>query len=138
MFIIVLEDTPSRIEWLKRTVEPFGIMVLHSPLVRVFLELVERHEPIVGVVLDHDLGGYSMPVSLQDPEGLDGVDAVEQVTKVINTRFLVWSSNHEEAPRMEAILRQRGATLVDRASWGANRPGVHETITRWIEATRDA
>ncbi len=126
--VLCLEDTESRIRWLRQICESYGCALYATPLVKEFLSLCEMHgtsSTVKAVVLDHDLGGYSMPVSLQDPDGLDGIDAVERMP-VLGVPVLVWSSNDVESPRMEQLLGERGYREVERKPWYYNQRASQE------------
>src|SRR5262245_10158676 len=101
--VVVLEDSDVRVQWLRDLMEPLGFEVRAHDHVQQFLRLVkDAGIRLTGVVLDHDLGGYRMPISLQDGDGLDGLDAAEKMPATVPT--LVWSTNHIEAPKMVETL----------------------------------
>lgn len=130
--VLCLEDTPSRVTWLEGIAKEHGAVVHSSPLVKTFLALCAEHGAAeLTIVLDHDLGGYAMPVSFQDPDGLDGIDAVEQMP-VFVAPVLVWSTNHLEAPKMVETLRKRGFTSVARIPWSSNRAEMAEQLHVWL------
>jgi hypothetical protein len=72
-----------------------------------------------------------MPVSLQDSDGLDGIDAVERMP-VMTTPVLVWSSNDDESPRMEQLLRGRGFPEVSRNPWHGDRDEIADKLREWL------
>jgi hypothetical protein len=131
--VLCLEDTESRIRWLRGICDSYGCTLHSTPLVCEFLLLCQRHvsSDVKAIVLDHDLGGYSMPVSLQDPDGLDGIDAVEQML-VLTAPVLIWSSNDVESPRMERLLGERGYTEVSRQAWYGDRDEIAATLRSWL------
>lgn len=131
--VLVLEDTPSRINWLRERATSYGATVHSTAIVKEFLTLYQMHakSDVRAIVLDHDLGGYLMPVSFQDPDGLDGIDAVEQMP-FINAPVLIWSSNDDESPRMEQLLRGRGFNPVSRQPWYGDRDAIYATLRQWF------
>lgn len=129
--VLVLEDTPSRVRWLGDLCQRHGATLVATSTVRRFLSEIATIQPPCVVVLDHDLGGYSMPVSLQDADGLDGMDAVQAMPPTL-ARFLIWSTNHTEAPRMAASLRSRGYSWVVQASWAEERELIESTLHDWL------
>lgn len=133
--VLCLEDTPSRVVWLEGIAKEHGAVVHSSSSVKTFLALCKLcrdfGEVEVTFVLDHDLGGYAMPVSMQDSDGLDGMDAVEQMPELL-APVLVWSTNHIEAPRMEETLRKRNFTIVARMPWSNDRTEMAEQLHAWL------
>lgn len=131
--VLCLEDTPSRVRWLEAIAKEYGATVHATASVKTFLELCQTHgEQELTFVLDHDLGGYSMPVSLQDADGLDGLDAVEQMP-VFVAPVLIWSTNATEAPIMEDTLKKRGYSTVARLAWAAgDRDEILAQLREWL------
>jgi len=131
--VLCLEDTESRIRWLREIAKSYDATVHSTALVKEFLTLCQMHSKsdVRAIVLDHDLGGYSMPVSLQDSDGLDGIDAVERMP-FINAPVFVWSSNDQEAPRMHQLLRGRGFDPVEQKPWYGDREEIAATLRAWF------
>lgn len=130
--VLCLEDTPSRIRWLEVIAKEHDAVVHFTDNVRFFLDLCRTHSAAeLTIVLDHDLGGYSMPVSLQDADGLDGIDAVEQMP-VLGAPVLIWSTNLTEAPRMEKVLRERGYSTIARLPWAGDRAEMAAQLHEWF------
>jgi CheY-like chemotaxis protein len=133
--VLCLEDTESRIVWLRDVARHYGATVHATARVKEFLLLCQNHAvaDVKAIVLDHDLGGFSMPVSLQDPDGLDGLDAAERIPATVShAPVLVWSSNDEEAPRMAQILRGRGFLTVARMPWYGERSDIAAKLHDWL------
>jgi CheY-like chemotaxis protein len=130
--VLCLEDTPSRVRWLEAIAKEHGAVVHFTDNVKFFLELCRVHSAAeLTIVLDHDLGGYAMPVSLQDADGLDGIDAVQQMP-VLGAPVLIWSTNHTEAPKMEETLRERGYSTIARFPWASNRDEMAAQLHEWL------
>jgi len=131
--VLCLEDTPSRVRWLEAIAKEHDAVVYATSLVSVFLSLCQTcSAEELTIVLDHDLGGHAMPVSFQDSEGFDGVDAVEQMP-VLLAPVLIWSTNHLEAPKMEETLRKRGYSTIARLPWSAgNRDEMAAQLHEWL------
>lgn len=130
--ILCLEDTPSRVRWLETLAKEYKTTVYYQSSVRAFLDLCNTYkEADLTIVLDHDLGGFSMPMSLQDADGLDGIDAVEQMP-VFVAPVLIWSTNDTEAPRMEETLRKRGFSTVVRIPWTSDRIKMAAQLHKWL------
>jgi len=130
--VLCLEDTPSRIQWLTDIAVQYGAVVYATPMVNIFLDLCREHaEAELTIVLDHDLGGYSMPVSLQDSDGLDGMDAAT-LMPVMAAPVLIWSSNNIDAEMMEKTLSQRGFLMVVRMPWYGDKVAIEEQIREWL------
>jgi CheY-like chemotaxis protein len=131
--ILCLEDTPSRVRWLEGIAKKHGATVYATAWVTRFLEACRAQSAVaeLTIVLDHDLGGFSMPVSLQDADGLDGIDAVEQMPLLV-APVLIWSTNHIEAPRMEETLRFRGFSTVVRMPWSSDRDDMAAQLHEWL------
>lgn len=131
--VLVLEDTESRIRWLREIATSYGLAVHSTAIVNDFIGLCEAHSSrseVKAIVLDHDLGGYLMPVSLQDPNGHDGVDAVERMP-ALAVPVLIWSSNDEESPRMQRLLEGRGFIAV-RMPWYGDRDAISKQLREWF------
>jgi CheY-like chemotaxis protein len=122
--VLCLEDTPSRVRWLEAIAKEHGAVVHFTDNVKFFLELCRAHSAAeLTIVLDHDLGGYAMPVSLQDADGLDGIDAVQQMP-VLGAPVLIWSTTTPRHRRWKRPCAS-AATLRSRDFHG------HQTGMRW-------
>ncbi|GAB5541321.1 MAG: hypothetical protein SangKO_010810 [Sandaracinaceae bacterium] len=110
--IVVLEDQPERVAWLRELVGDWH-EVRHAPTVTGFFDLLTA--PPVLTILDHDLGG--VPTGSRVPsagaDGLTGLDACERMPP-LEWPVLVWSVNPVRAPLMVSTLRRRG---VARGTW---------------------
>jgi hypothetical protein len=131
--VLCLDGTPSRVRWLEALAGAYGATVHATPLVKTFLELCQAHRAAeLTIVLDHDLGGYSMPVSMQDPDGLDGYDAAKMMP-VLGAPVLIWSTNETEVFWMEDALKERGYSTVVRIPWSAgNRDEIAAQLHEWL------
>lgn len=123
--ICILEDTPSRVEWVERhfphahvawstTVEDFCASV-DAMMLSGRLKLI---------LLDHDLGcnpmdqamGRVTPSFTEDINGNDGVDACLGMTMYPDVPVFIWSGNIDKSPVMEDVLRDRGFLHVSRCA----------------------
>ena len=140
--ILVLEDSAARLGWLKDLAKEYDVPVHATDHVRKFVRICETFaDYALCIVLDHDLGGYQMPVSLQDSEGLDGLDAVERMPlheALQKSPVLIWSTNHLEAPKMEEMLGARGFTQVTRLAWADERQAIERRLREWCAQASDA
>lgn len=140
--ILVLEDSAARLGWLRDLAKQYDVPVHSTDHVRKFLRICTTFaDCALCVVLDHDLGGYQMPVSLQDSDGLDGLDAAERMPlfETLTKRpVLIWSTNHLEAPKMEETLMARGYTHVERLAWADEQAAIERRLREWCAKASDA
>jgi CheY-like chemotaxis protein len=94
--ILVLEDNPLRIQWLRRMVRGRAD-VLWTDNVPDFLATLEIDPNLV--LLDHDLGTY-----------FDGRDAADHL--YYTGPIIVWSANSTKGPKMVDILEERGLDVL--------------------------
>jgi hypothetical protein len=131
--VLCLDGTPSRVRWLEALAGAYGATVHATASVKAFLDLCRAHKAAeLTLVLDHDLGGYSMPVSVQDADGLDGYDAAQKMP-VLGAPVLIWSTNETEVFWMEDALKERGYSTVVRIPWSAgNRDEIAAQLHEWL------
>ena len=100
--IIVLEDEPTRVDWLTAHV-PDGTHIHHATTVESFEELLMEFDPSL-VILDHDLGDA-------DPEHT-GLDAAASIPANAAYLVVVWSVNPVGARMIHADLTQHGVACI--------------------------
>jgi len=132
-YILLLEDTEDRVKWLRPICEARGAELVVAARVNEFIRTCREHmlSDVRALVLDHDLGGYAVPTTLQDADGLDGLDAVEQMP-ILQAPVIVWSSNDQESPKMVSRLRERGFITVERMPWYDDRNKIVRAIARCL------
>lgn len=109
--VLVLEDSPDRVEWLTKIVSPTPVE--HHESVVPFVEALRTraaNDTLAMVVFDHDLGhmppdgmygGFAM--ANYDRDGLCGADAAVSAP-AFDAPALVWSWNSDGAKRIVAEL----------------------------------
>ncbi len=112
--IIVLEDTPERVAWLRETFP--DVEIEHVVDVVAFLKATRK--PHALTILDHDLGGPGLAYTPEqydrgeanDAYGLNGLDACRMCDH--RTPTVVWSANPVCGPRMYNALEERRVPVV--------------------------
>lgn len=101
--ILVLEDMPARVRWLREQVPEADIR--WSTTVADFLGGWVAPDL---VILDHDLGGVPRDgLASRDAAGLTGMDAAERMPGP-GCPVVIWSVNPVHAPEMAWVLMRRG------------------------------
>jgi len=98
--IFVLEDSPDRLKWFKR----HWSNLVHADTPFAGLELLQKHDDLEMIFLDHDLGGPFQ----RGPHG-DGIDLVDLMVKEklhVDTPIVVHSLNPGGAQTMVSTLRK--------------------------------
>ncbi len=131
--VLLLEDSTYRVEWLNSLCLSRGVRVVHARKVVDFVSLCREHmlSDVRAIVLDHDLGEGAMPLTLQDVDGFDGLDAAERIP-AIPAPVLVWSSNDNDSPRMVEALRKQGFAQVVRRPWYGDRKEIAQIVMGWL------
>ena len=128
--IIVLEDSPERVDWLRRNFS--DVTILWATTVDRFSRLIESTSDVRLVILDHDLGQDDETWPL-DPTGKNGMDAIRCLGTNTHHPFVVWSINTVEGPRMISELESLGAI----ARWipfgGSRLSQLHDVIKSQVE-----
>lgn len=105
-WIGLIEDSDSRVAWLKALVEPH-YAVVHGPRVTTWFDKLTATEkalgPAEGLIFDHDLGIGSF----EDVDGNNGMDALVGAAKIPSRWKFIWSTNDDARARMLAWCRSR-------------------------------
>lgn len=145
--IIVLEDMPRRVQWLKSNFSECDIVWCTT--VREFfstLRTAKIHPDLI--ILDHDLGhdmitapedegiaknaqilipsGQSWPM---DTNGEDGMSAVNGLDPWSDVPALVWSINSIRAPEMVQRLKEKGFDTAWVPFFSTNYSELHRIIS---------
>lgn len=119
MKVLVLEDTPARVSWL-RSILGLLVDIVHADNVDTFVSLADgiNASELVAVILDHDLPlgapdvqaaiGLALSPNLNDAQDQNGQDAARKMRLFAEVPHLIWSCNETGAKRIRMILLQRG------------------------------